>query len=355
MLCQLKNLGLGAMATLAWPCLAQATCSRKREHGTPYSKRDKALVRNRKRLQVGGEPLSPRSSISDFSSLIPHSKSQISNLKSQIPDCRHTVNPRESFVDIHCHILPGLDDGASSREEALAMAEMAVADGITTIIATPHQLGNNAKNAGQMIRAATDDFQRFLEQRHVSLQVLPGADVRIEPDLPQRIRGGEVLTLGDRRRHVLLELPHEVYVPLDRLVDELKSAGVIGILSHPERNRGLLNQPGVLRPLVERGCLLQVTGGSVTGAFGSQVQKFASSLVEQGLVHFVASDAHGMKERTPLLGAAFARVADLAGENVANELCCSNPKAVAAGGVVPTGRRKATKSGWTSWFCGRSL
>ena len=94
------------------------------------------------------------------------------------------------------------------------MAEMAVADGIATIIATPHQLGNHAKNSGETIRAATAEFQRFLEQRHVPLQVLPGGDVRIEPDLLQKIRSGEVLTLGDRRRHVLLELPHDVYVPL---------------------------------------------------------------------------------------------------------------------------------------------
>jgi protein-tyrosine phosphatase len=260
------------------------------------------------------------------------------------------MNVREPFVDIHCHVLPGLDDGASSWEEALAMAEMAVADGIATIIATPHQLGNNAKNSGETIRAATVEFQRFLEQRHVSLQVLPGGDVRIEPDLSRKIRSGDVLTLADRRRHVLLELPHDIYVPLDRLLDELGNGGVVGILSHPERNRGLLNQPGVLRHLVARGCLLQVTAGSLTGAFGSQVQKFACSLVEQGLVHFVASDAHATRTRPPLLGAAFARVAEIAGEKAAIELCCNSPKAVATGGVVASGTQKATRTGWASWF-----
>ena len=149
------------------------------------------------------------------------------------------------------------------------MAEMAVADGIGTIVATPHQLGSHAKNSGDTIRAATVRFQQFLDGRRLPLRVLPGADVRIEPDLLPRIRRGEVLTLADRRRHVLLELPHDVYVPLERLLAELASAGLVGILSHPERNLGILNQPGVLRPLVERGCLLQVTAGSLTGAFGS--------------------------------------------------------------------------------------
>ena len=231
------------------------------------------------------------------------------------------------------------------------MAEMAVADGIATVIATPHQLGSNARNSGETIRAATAEFQRFLQVRHVPLQVLPGADVRIEPDLLRKIRTGEVLTLGDRRRHVLLELPHDVYVPLERLLDELDGAGLVGILSHPERNRGLLNQPGVLRPLVERGCLLQVTAGSLTGAFGSQIEKFASSLVEQGLVHFVATDAHATKTRPPVLSLAFERVAELAGENAAMDLCCRNPRTVATGGAVRSGRRKSTKPAWTSWFC----
>jgi protein-tyrosine phosphatase len=256
----------------------------------------------------------------------------------------------EPFVDIHCHLLPGLDDGPAAAEEALAMAEMAVADGIGTIVATTHQLGNFAKNSAAMIRAAAARFQQLLDQRRVPLRVLPGADVRIEPDLVRKIRSDEVLTLGDRRRFVLLELPHDVYLPLDRLLGELKSAGLVGVLSHPERNRGILNQPGVLRPLVERGCLLQVTGASLTGLFGSSIQMFSESLLEQGLVHFVSTDAHGTKGRPPLLKAAFERVAELAGREAAVDLCCRHPAAVVGGGTVPAGIRKPTKSAWTGWF-----
>ncbi len=260
------------------------------------------------------------------------------------------MNHSESFVDIHCHLLPGLDDGPAVLDEALAMAEMAVADGIGTIIATPHQLGNFARNAGTTIRLAAGKFQQLLDQRRVPLRVLPGADVRIEPDLVRKIRSGEVLTLGDRRRHMLLELPHDVYVPLDRLLTELKSAGLIGVLSHPERNRGLLNQPGVLRPLVERGCLLQVTAASLTGSFGSAVRTFSEALIEQGLVHFVSTDAHGTKVRPPMLKAAFQRVTELAGRETAEDLCCRHPAAVVAGGTVPAGCRKPTRSAWTGWF-----
>jgi protein-tyrosine phosphatase len=256
----------------------------------------------------------------------------------------------EPFVDIHCHLLPGLDDGAVGLDEALAMAEMAVANGTETIVATPHQLGSHAKNSGEAIRAATVRFQQFLDQRRVPLRVLPGADVRIEPDLVQRIRRGEVLSLADRRRHVLLELPHDLYVPLERLLAELAAAGMVGILSHPERNLGILNKPGILRPLVDCGCLLQVTAGSLTGEFGSSIQRCTESLLEQGLVHFVATDAHGTKARAPRLRPAFDRVAELVGEEAAVDLCCRHPGAVAAGGSVPPGRRKSAKSSWTGWF-----
>jgi protein-tyrosine phosphatase len=260
------------------------------------------------------------------------------------------VDHTQPFVDIHCHMAPGLDDGASSLEHALAMAEMAVADGIETIVVTPHQLGSYARNSGQIIRAAIARLQEFLDGHHVPLRVLPGADVRIEPDLVKRIRAGEVVTLADRRRHVLLELPHDVYLPLDRLLAELASAGVVGILSHPERNLGILNQPGLVRPLVDRGCLLQVTAGSLTGAFGPQIQRLAESLIEQGLVHFVSTDAHNTKTRAPVLAAAFERVAQLAGREAALDLCCRHPGAVAAGDVVPPGRRKAEKTTWFGRF-----
>ena len=149
---------------------------------------------------------------------------------------------------------------------------------------------------------------------------------------------------------MLLELPHDVYVPLQRLLAELAAAGLVGILSHPERNLGILNRPSIPRRLVEQGCLLQVTAGSLTGAFGSEVQKFTESLVEQGLVHFVSTDAHGTKNRPPLLRPAFERVAELAGKDAARDLCCRHPGAVATGGMVPAGRRKSSKSAWTGWF-----
>ena len=158
------------------------------------------------------------------------------------------------------------------------MAEMAVADGIATIIATPHQLGNHAKNSGETIRAATAEFQRLLEQRHVPLRVLPGADVRIEPDLVRKIRSGEVLTLGDRRRHVLLELPHDIYVPLDRLLDELADCRR-GRHLVPSRTQSRTAQPARRAPPPGRARLPAASdGGKSDGHIriaGPEVRQFA--------------------------------------------------------------------------------
>lgn len=260
------------------------------------------------------------------------------------------MNRSEPFADIHCHLLPDLDDGASGWEESLRMAEMAVADGIATIVATPHQLGNFSKNTGAAIRTQTARFQEALDNRGLALRVLPGADVRIEPELAGKLREGEVLSLADRRRHVLLELPHDVYAPLDRLLGELQAIGIVGILSHPERNQGILNRPDVLPRLIERGCLLQVTAASLTGLFGTRIRRFTESIIQQGMAHFVATDAHGVASRPPLLQDAFQRVAELAGSDAAAMLCCHNPACVTNGEAVEPGVCRPARLSWTSKF-----
>jgi protein-tyrosine phosphatase len=252
------------------------------------------------------------------------------------------------LVDIHCHLIAGIDDGAADADESLAMARMAVDDGIATVVATPHQLGAHGQNGGDTIRAKCRELQEQLDAHAVGLRVLPGADVRIEPEMIAKIRAGDVLTLADRGRHVLLELPHELYLPLDGLLERLRAAGLVGILSHPERNLGILEQPEVVHSLVNAGCLMQVTAGSLVGGFGSPIRRFAERMLSDGLVHFLATDAHGRKSRRPLLSRSLDRVVALAGERAARELCCENPARVVAGEEVPAGRRswRGRRLGW---------
>jgi protein-tyrosine phosphatase len=251
------------------------------------------------------------------------------SLRSEFPIAEdRPVRGPETFVDTHCHLLPGVDDGAADWEEALAMARQAVADGISTVVATPHQLGRFRRNDGRVIRARTSHLRDFLVQNGLQLEVLPGAELRIEPDMIEGIREGELLTLADRGRYVLLELPHEVYLPLDGLLANLRRAGLSGILAHVERNQGILAQPSAVDGLVAAGCLLQVTAASVTGAFGADVQRLAERLIQRRLVHFIVTDAHNAKSRRPQMRPAFERITELAGYDTALTLCCRNPAAV---------------------------
>jgi protein-tyrosine phosphatase len=260
----------------------------------------------------------------------------------------------QPFVDIHCHLLPGIDDGPPDTASALAMAEMAVADGLQTVVATPHQLGSFSHIRGDEIRRQALEMQLELDAAGIPLIVLPGGDVRIDDRLVSLLATGEVLTLGDHGRHVLLELPHEIYVPLEGLLNSLRRRRICGILSHPERNAGLMAEPRRIAALVDAGCLMQVTAGSLVGAFGSASRQVAEWMLARGLVHFLATDAHGVRARPPLMGPAFHRTAELVDEATAVDLCCRWPAQVSMGGEVPAGPRSARRRGWRGLFFSRT-
>ena len=255
------------------------------------------------------------------------------------------------FVDIHCHLAPGIDDGARDPSESLAMALLAVDEGIDTVVVTPHQLGNYSQNTGDEIRVRTVELQELLDANGVPLKVLPGGDVRIDAGMVDQVVAGSVMSLADHHKHVLLELPHELYLPLEPLLEELASKGMVGVLSHPERNQGILKQPGLIGPLVEAGCLMQVTAGSLLGTFGPASQALAEQMCQRGQVHFLATDAHGPKARRPRMRDAHRRACELAGETAANLWCRDYPRLVAQGSDVPAGvvPVEAPKRGWGFW------
>jgi protein-tyrosine phosphatase len=257
----------------------------------------------------------------------------------------------EGWFDIHCHLVPAIDDGATDEAEAVAMAELAHSEGTSTIVVTPHQLGNFRHNSGSLIRERTAALQELLNRHRVGIVVLPGADVRIESDMPGLLASGEVLSLGDHRKHVLLELPHDIYFPLAPVMRELEKLGMTGILSHPERNRGIQQQPELVESLVDAGCLMQVTCGSLMGSFGPGCQQLAERWVAKGLVHFLATDAHGAKARRPLFRAAFNRATELAGQRPAELMCREHGYLVAHGRDVPAGRLavKEAPRDWRFW------
>ncbi|MCI0492865.1 MAG: protein-tyrosine-phosphatase [Planctomycetes bacterium] len=235
-----------------------------------------------------------------------------------------------SFVDVHCHILPGIDDGPADWDEAIAMARIAFQDGTQTIIATPHQLGSFSQNKGCNIRPLVEEFQQRLATADIPLRVLPGGELRIEPSIITAIVREEALTLGGYHHHVLIELPHDLYLPIDALLADLARRQLVGVLAHPERNGGILRQPCLAVELADVGCLMQITASSLFGSFGPDCQQLAEWMLSERLVHLVASDGHGSRSRRPLLRCAFERIAELTSLEYAFELCCHNPARIAA-------------------------
>lgn len=230
------------------------------------------------------------------------------------------------MIDIHSHILPGLDDGAQSLQEALDMARLAVADGIKSMVATPHVETGLFPNTREAILKAVDELRYALQENDIPLTILPGAEYHLEPDLPHRVRQGELLTLNDKGRYLLVELPATL-VPeyAVQIFYELQLSGMTPVIAHPERNAGFAAAPSLLYNLVVRGALAQITAGSLAGYFGPGARAAARTFLKRGCAHFIATDAHSGKDRSPLLTPAKKEVARLLSEEEVHTLVAANP------------------------------
>lgn len=258
------------------------------------------------------------------------------------------MRDNEPFVDIHCHLLPSVDDGATSWAETLAMARLAVSEGFSTVIATPHQLTDFVHVPVNIIRTRAAEVSRFLADQNVPLTVRPGAEVHIGQNTLSCYHADYLLSLGEHNRHLLVELPFEVILPCEDLFNTLRANDIVPIMAHPERNRALLAKPQQVAEYVSQGVLMQLTAGSLTGSFGPDVQAFAEQLLADGLVHFLSTDAHGPRVRPPLMRAAFRRVYELSGYNTAIDLCCRHGAHVASGGQITADSvsRRRSIFGW---------
>lgn len=206
------------------------------------------------------------------------------------------------IIDIHTHILPGLDDGARDLDEALQMARMACADGIQGVVATPHVAAGLYEHSREVILKAVGDFKAVLAAEGIPLKVYPGAEYMLEPDLPRRLSAGEMVTLNDGGRYLLVELPFTSVPPFaEQTFFEIMMQGIKPIIAHPERNAQLQKDPGQLRRFLEKGVLVQVNVGSIKGLFGEKAKKAGEFFLDKGYIHLLASDAHSAGQRPPVL------------------------------------------------------
>lgn len=236
------------------------------------------------------------------------------------------------MIDIHSHVLPGLDDGARTLEQAIEMLRIAARSGTTDIVASPH---------------ANIEFPfdpNLVAEKIAELQAAAGTDVRIHrgcdfhlyfDNIQDALANPARYTINGKC-YLLVEFPDVLIArSTPEVFARLDAAGIVPIITHPERNFLLHTRIEELKKWVDNGCLLQVTGQSLLGRFGPEARNFARQLMRRGLVHFVASDAHDDRDRTPRLDEAYAYVADRFGEERAEALFVANPGAVLAGEALP--------------------
>ncbi|MBF0187676.1 MAG: capsular biosynthesis protein [Magnetococcales bacterium] len=237
------------------------------------------------------------------------------------------------FIDTHCHILPALDDGPITVKESLAMAQMAVKDGVGTIVATPHIHPGRYENSLEGIKAAAVQFRMDLEEQQIPLTIHVAAEVRLTPKVFGLIKKGTLPCYGgkegscDGARHFLLELPHrEIPAGAMMMVEHIRMQGFTPVIAHPERNYVLKNDPDRLHAFLDMGCLVQVTAGALCGKFGNTSRDAAEIFLERGWVTVLASDGHSVYRRQPVLQEGLKEAVRIIGMENTLQLVCEAPK-----------------------------
>ncbi|MCG0274846.1 MAG: hypothetical protein L5655_01610 [Thermosediminibacteraceae bacterium] len=232
------------------------------------------------------------------------------------------------MIDLHAHILPGIDDGSPDLETSFKMAEIAASEGIKKMVATPHFIPKEKELERDLILEKVDELNKLIKQKGIDLEVYPGQEVFLSPDIPELLDEGRLITLFDGGKYLLVELPM-MSIPLYALniLHSIHLRGVRVILAHPERNREIAADINRLRDFVRVGALVQVNSLSLMGVFGSNCRKTAEKILKAGLAHFIATDCHTARSRAPRMKKALIAI----DEKTASILTEENPGLVMEG------------------------
>ncbi len=232
------------------------------------------------------------------------------------------------MIDLHSHILPGLDDGPAALSVSFEMARRYVDIGVECVACTPHIFPGLYSNSGTQIRLAVAALQEQLDQEDIPLRLTTGADNHITPDFVAALRSGHLLSLGDSR-YVLVEPPHHIApARLEDLFFDIILADYVPILTHPERLTWIEDKYDLMRRLAERGVWMQITSGSLLGKFGRRPRYWAERMLSEGLAHILATDAHDNDRRRPDLLKGRVAAEKIVGTEEAKSLVASRPKDV---------------------------
>jgi protein-tyrosine phosphatase len=225
------------------------------------------------------------------------------------------------MIDFHTHILFDIDDGPTTLEESVAMARLAYKDGTHTIVATPHSPGWDNRYTVELVLSRVATLRQALDEQGIPVTILPGGELFYDANLVAQLQAGKVLTCGGSHT-VLVECPiyEDLPTKFEQLLFALQVAGYRVVLAHPERINDVRRDPNVLIPFIERGMYTQLTAQTLTVDMGNQDREFVETLLTHNLIHLVASDAHGVDYRPPLLAQARQQVVKLLGEEAAQML-----------------------------------
>jgi len=232
------------------------------------------------------------------------------------------------MIDLHCHFLPGVDDGPGLMSESVGLAEIAVANGITASALTPHVHPRRYPNTRSTLRQTFADFKQVLRDKGIPLQLFLAGEVRLSAESFALFMEDEVPFFGevDGYRIVLLEFPHEIIpVGSQQFVAKLLDMKIRPLIAHPERNKAVMNDPDKIGPFVDMGCWLQLTAGSLTGRFGKMAKKVALHLLEDEQGWILATDTHNMQHRPPDLAEGRDVVTNLLGTRLAKQMVVDRP------------------------------
>lgn len=236
------------------------------------------------------------------------------------------------MIDLHCHVLPGVDDGPEYINESIEMCRIAALDGIKTIVATPHFNPGLYEPDYENVSEILHTLRKEIISAGLSLEILIGADVSLFPELPDYLKARKHLTINENGRYVLVEFPHLSAVPnYKKPLSSIMAQGIAPIITHPERNPFFMNHPERIYEIVSMGGIIQITAMSITGGFGIEVQEFSIFLLRHNMAHIIATDAHSSKFRQPLLSKAADMACEIVGEKEAWEMVTGRPAAVIEG------------------------
>lgn len=254
------------------------------------------------------------------------------------------------MVDLHCHLLPGIDDGSKSMEISLRMAREATENGVTHALLTPHHMNGHYINPKQDVIRRTKEFQEQINAHNIPLTVFPGQEVRINGQLLEALDKDDILFADTAGKYMMLEFPDDD-VPhyTNQMIFDLQQRGIIPVIVHPERNTKIMSEPGLIYQLLEKGCLSQITASSYVGTFGKKVENFSRQLIEAGQGYVFASDAHDLPGRKYEMRQAFEKMRHEFGKNLANQYQ-QNARSIINGENIPTNNIKTIRKKRRFWL-----